>query len=75
MIIKSSAFKDGEKIPAKYTCEGDNVNPFLEIRNIPEHTVDGRFEGPLQRIRTGPFLKMRASAHPARPAVMPPTGP
>lgn len=38
MIIKSSAFKDGEKIPAKYTCEGDNVNPFLEIRNTPENT-------------------------------------
>lgn len=36
MILKSSAFKDGEKIPAKYTCEGDNVNPFLEIRNAPE---------------------------------------
>jgi len=35
MIIKSSAFKKGEVIPAKYTCEGDNVNPFLEIKDAP----------------------------------------
>jgi hypothetical protein len=38
LIIKSSAFKDGERIPAKYTCDGDNVNPFLEIRNVPQGT-------------------------------------
>ncbi len=35
MILKSSAFKEGETIPAKNTCDGDNVNPLLEIRNIP----------------------------------------
>ncbi len=35
LILKSSAFKEGETIPAKHTCDGDNVNPFLEIRNVP----------------------------------------
>jgi Raf kinase inhibitor-like YbhB/YbcL family protein len=37
LILKSSAFKEGETIPAKNTCDGDNVNPLLEIRNIPEN--------------------------------------
>jgi Raf kinase inhibitor-like YbhB/YbcL family protein len=36
LILKSSAFKDGGNIPAKNTCDGDNVNPLLEIRNVPE---------------------------------------
>lgn len=36
MKIKSSSFKDGELIPKKYTCDGDDVNPLLEIRHIPE---------------------------------------
>lgn len=35
LILKSSAFKDGKEIPSKYTCDGENVNPFLEIRNVP----------------------------------------
>ncbi len=38
MILKSSAFKEGEVIPEKYTCDGENVNPFLEIRNAPQGT-------------------------------------
>jgi Raf kinase inhibitor-like YbhB/YbcL family protein len=38
LILKSSAFKEGETMPAKNTCDGDNVNPLLEIRNIPEKT-------------------------------------
>ncbi|MEK7630150.1 MAG: YbhB/YbcL family Raf kinase inhibitor-like protein [Patescibacteria group bacterium] len=36
LILKSSAFHNGETIPAKYTCDSDDVNPMLEIRNIPE---------------------------------------
>ncbi len=35
ILIKSSAFKDGGAIPLKYTCDGDNVNPLLEVRNVP----------------------------------------
>lgn len=36
--LKTSAFKEGEKIPAKYTCDGDDVSPLLEIRNVPANT-------------------------------------
>lgn len=33
--LKTSAFKEGELIPPKYTCDGEDVNPLLEIRNVP----------------------------------------
>lgn len=36
--ITSTAFKDGEMIPVKYTCDGMNINPPLDIKNIPEET-------------------------------------
>lgn len=35
LVLKSSSFKPGEAIPPKYTCDGDDVNPMLEIRNVP----------------------------------------
>lgn len=38
LTLKSSSFKDGEFIPKKFTGEGENVNPFLEIKNVPENT-------------------------------------
>ena len=37
--LKSTAFKDGGSIPKKYTCDGDDVSPFLEIKNPPEGTI------------------------------------
>jgi len=36
--ITSRAFSPGGKIPQKYTCDGSNVNPPLEIDNIPKAT-------------------------------------
>ena len=36
MKITSNAFKSGEMIPAKYTCDGENVNPPFDIEHIPE---------------------------------------
>lgn len=36
MEISSVAFKEGEMIPSKYTCDGENVNPPLDIKDIPE---------------------------------------
>jgi len=36
MEIKSPAFKDGETIPEKYTCEGPNISPALHFSNVPE---------------------------------------
>ncbi len=38
LILKSSVFKQNEPVPAKHTCDGANVNPFLELRNAPEGT-------------------------------------
>jgi Raf kinase inhibitor-like YbhB/YbcL family protein len=34
--ISSSAFKENDLIPAKYTCDGININPPLDIGDIPE---------------------------------------
>lgn len=36
MKITSPAFKHNEYIPAKYTCEGEDINPELSISDIPE---------------------------------------
>jgi len=36
--LLSSAFKDGGDIPRKYTCEGEQVNPSLEIQGVPRQT-------------------------------------
>ena len=36
--ISSPAFKDGEMIPAKFTADGNNVNPELNIEDLPENT-------------------------------------
>lgn len=36
--LKSPAFNQGGQIPKKYSCEGDNINPPLEITGFPVHT-------------------------------------
>ncbi len=38
MKITSRAFNDGEMIPMKYTCDGNDVSPPLEWDNVPENT-------------------------------------
>jgi Raf kinase inhibitor-like YbhB/YbcL family protein len=35
MKLSSPAFKHNELIPAKYTCDGDNVNPPLLFEKVP----------------------------------------
>lgn len=39
MKLTSSAFEHESTIPEKYTCDGANINPPLEISEIPEGTV------------------------------------
>ncbi len=34
--VKSTAFQENEMIPGKYTCEGVNISPPLDIDHIPE---------------------------------------
>ncbi len=36
--LKSSAFRDKEFIPSRYTCDGEDINPLLEIKNPPPGT-------------------------------------
>lgn len=34
LTLKSN-FKNNAVIPAKYTCDGDNINPLIEMLNVP----------------------------------------
>lgn len=36
LTLTSSAFKPGDKIPSKYTCEGEDVSPPLTFDGVPE---------------------------------------
>lgn len=36
MELKSPAFRDSQYIPKKYTCEGDDTSPPLQISAVPE---------------------------------------
>lgn len=35
MQLTSPAFQEGANIPAKFTCEGDNINPELNLSGSP----------------------------------------
>lgn len=35
MLLTSASFNPNEKIPAKFTCDGGNINPELHIQNVP----------------------------------------
>lgn len=39
MQLTSSAFKNGEWIPPRYTCDGEDVSPPLHIDDVPDGTV------------------------------------
>ena len=36
MKITSPAFKNNSLIPAKYTCDGEDINPELDISDLPD---------------------------------------
>jgi Raf kinase inhibitor-like YbhB/YbcL family protein len=38
ITIRSSAFADGQPIPSKYTCDGEDVSPPLSWDNAPEES-------------------------------------
>ena len=38
MKIVSTAFEPNQLIPAKYTCDGENINPLLQWSDAPEGT-------------------------------------
>ena len=35
MLLTSPSFRSGELIPDKFTCSGGDINPTLEISNVP----------------------------------------
>lgn len=37
--LESTAFKEGEPIPARHSCEGYNISPPLKWSNLPADTV------------------------------------
>jgi Raf kinase inhibitor-like YbhB/YbcL family protein len=39
LTISSPEFNHEGNIPEKYTCEGENINPPLTIKGLPEETV------------------------------------
>jgi len=38
LVVRSPSFENGKVIPQKFTCDGEDVNPPLEIEGIPEQT-------------------------------------
>jgi Raf kinase inhibitor-like YbhB/YbcL family protein len=36
--LSSTAFKEGEMIPSKYTCDGENISPPIKWENLPTNT-------------------------------------
>ncbi|HQT26506.1 MAG TPA: YbhB/YbcL family Raf kinase inhibitor-like protein, partial [Burkholderiales bacterium] len=38
MILTSKAFREGEQIPEKYTCDGANISPPLSWSGVPPGT-------------------------------------
>ena len=39
LVVSSTAFKYGESIPVRYTCDGLNISPAIDINGIPESAV------------------------------------
>jgi Raf kinase inhibitor-like YbhB/YbcL family protein len=39
MKISSAVFEPGKMIPEKFTCEGVDISPPLDIKDIPEETM------------------------------------
>lgn len=39
MEVSSQAFENGQKIPSRHSCQGENYSPSLHIESIPKGTV------------------------------------
>lgn len=38
LAISSPVFSDRDKIPSKYTCDGEDINPPLTFEHVPDET-------------------------------------
>lgn len=39
LMVTSPSFRNGEYIPTRYTCKGENIQPAINIKDIPAGTV------------------------------------
>jgi Raf kinase inhibitor-like YbhB/YbcL family protein len=39
LVLKSVAFNSGDRLPSKYTCDGEGVSPPLEWSGVPDGTA------------------------------------
>lgn len=39
LVVSSPAFTDGQSIPTRYTCEGEDVSPPLQFTGVPKGTA------------------------------------
>lgn len=37
--VTSPVFKEGQEIPSRYTCDGENINPPILFNNVPESAI------------------------------------
>lgn len=40
--LESSAFEEGDTVPARFTCDGDNISPPLSWSGVPEDAAELR---------------------------------
>lgn len=40
LTVRSEAFEDGESLPKRYTCDGEEVSPPLEWADVPEDATE-----------------------------------
>lgn len=43
LVVTSPAFAEGDMLPAKYTCDGENISPPVEWSALPEGTASVAF--------------------------------
>lgn len=40
LIVASAAFEDGETVPQKYTCDGADISPPLDVSGVPSEASE-----------------------------------
>jgi Raf kinase inhibitor-like YbhB/YbcL family protein len=63
--ITSTAFKQSADIPERYTCEGENINPPLQLAHLPARAVSLAIIMDDPDAASGPFLHWLAWNIPA----------
>lgn len=67
--LSSSAFKEGEVIPIKHSCDGDNVSPPLAVNGVPEEAKSLALLVEDPDVLLEPFTHWIIWDIPAKPAV------